>query len=358
MNYSVNEPIKLFDQMDKYGPINNILGVGDPHVVKIQNQWWMFMGGFQTNFKNNIFTATLPVGDTLKSNEWKITTDPNQPNKAVPVVENSEKGCWDYYGFHTPCYVLGHGENGKVVERLYYTGRGSKKVVDNQSPYSIGVMTATGGIWRRHPTPILVGTKDSPNVLEPKVRYIEGKWRMWYVTTKQETGKKGYPQYCIKYVESDDGLNNWSEPITLFTEEENYYDASVHKSNGALYEMAVCRSTNLYCRHPFPKQGLWLLEGAKPNGDRTNWSPSPSLILDCDEGVEWYRNGIGTPNGYYGEDKQDKDTLYLFFTGLHQQRNWLKITLLKLKNKKVPPFPSPFYFTIGKVEIKKMMKDL
>ncbi|MGD6801971.1 hypothetical protein ACQCVK_06415 [Rossellomorea vietnamensis] len=99
--------------------------------------------------------------------------------------------------------------------------------------------------------------------------------------------------------------------------------------------MAVCRSINLFGRQPFPKQGFWLLEGAEPNGDRENWSRSPKLILDCDEGAEWYRNGIGYPNGSYGESEQDQDILYLFFTGIHQKRNWLNISLSKLMKGKV-----------------------
>ncbi|TYS18467.1 hypothetical protein FZC78_02705 [Rossellomorea vietnamensis] len=354
MNFLINAPIKLFDQVDGYGDIHNVLGFGDPHVVKIKNQWWMFISGFQTNFKNNIFTATLPEGKTLSSNEWKITTQSGHPKKANPIFENSEKGSWDYFGFHTPFYVSGRGTDGDIVERVYYTGRGSRKVVDNTSPYSIGVIEKREGVWKRHPTRILAGTKESPNVLESKVSYIEGKWRMWYVTTKKETGKKGTPQYCVKYVESDDGLHNWSQPKTLFNEDENYYDATIHKSYRGGYGMAVCRSTNLYGRHPFPKQGLWLLEGAEPNGDRGNWSRSPKLILDCDEGAEWYRNGIGYPNGCYGESKQDQDKLYLFFTGIHQKRNWLNISLSKLMKGKRPPFPSPFYFTIGKVELKRL----
>ncbi|MCV9887017.1 hypothetical protein [Metabacillus halosaccharovorans] len=354
MNFVMKKPIKLFDQIDKYKGIHNILGIGDPHVVKIQNQWWMFVGGFQTNFKNNIFTASLPVGDPLSSNNWSITTYEDREKKAKPLCENSQKGSWDFYGFHTPCYVSGIDQNGTVVERVYYTGRASNKVVDNQAPYSIGMLEKTVDGWNRYPSPILRGTKDSPNVLEPKIRYIAEKWRAWYVTTKQETGKNGYPNYTMMYAESDDGINNWSTPIPLFLENENFYDASVHKSNTNGYEMAVCRSTNLYGRSPFPMQGMWLLTGHKPNGDRANWSKNPLLILDAKEGEDWYKNGIGSPCGHYGESEDDQDTLYLFFTGLHGKRNWLQHEKNNIRKKKLPPFPSPFYFAIGKVELTKI----
>jgi hypothetical protein len=122
--------------------------------------------------------------------------------------------------------------------------------------------------------------------------------------------------------------------------------------------MAVCRSTNLYGRKPFPKQGLWLLEGAKPNGNRENWSSSPLQIVDCEKGEEWYKNGIASPSAHYGEDEEDKNTLYMFFTGLHQQRNWIHLAIDSIRKGKTPPFPSPFYFTIGRIELIKKRNDL
>ncbi|RIW38336.1 hypothetical protein D3H55_01995 [Bacillus salacetis] len=356
MNHQLVKTVKLFDQTEKYGEIRNIFGVGDPHVAKINDQWVMFMGGFQRNFKNNIFTATLPAGETLDSNNWTIETYDDNPKKAKPIAPNSEKGSWDYYGYHTPCYVSGEDKNGEKAERIYYTGHGSKNVLDNHAPYSIGVFNKTPKGWERFPAPILTGTPESPNVLEPKVRFFKGKWRIWYVTTKQETGKKGYPQYRIQYVESLDGLTDWSEPENLFFEKENYYDASVHAA-AVGYEMVVCRSTNLYGRNPFPKQGLWLLKGLEPNGKRNNWSSEPKLILDAENGENWYQNGTANPSCQYGDTKADINTLYVFFTGLNKQRNWLQIALRRLTKGKKPPFPSPFYFSIGRIELKRIEED-
>lgn len=82
MNFIIKKPVKLFDQTERYGPITNIFGIGDPHVVKIENQWWMYFGGFQSNFKNNIFSAYLPPGRSLDCNDWQITTYENSPKKA------------------------------------------------------------------------------------------------------------------------------------------------------------------------------------------------------------------------------------------------------------------------------------
>ncbi len=355
MNFTLTTPVKLFDQTERYGPIKNIFGIGDPHVVKIENQWWMFFGGFQSNFKNNIFSAYLPAGKGLDCNDWKIMTYENHPKKAKPLIANSTKGSWDYYGYHTPCFVSGFSERGDAVERVYYTGRASKKVLDNEAPYSIGVIEKRDDQWVRYQEPIITGTTASPNVLEPKVRYFDGLWRMWYVTTVQETGKTGEPRYTIQYIESQNGINDWSEPISLFNEDENFYDASVHQTPSSGFEMTVCRSTNLYGRTPFPQQGLWLLEGKKPNGDRNNWSTDPYQLIDCDSGAEWYKHGTAAPCGYYGENEEDRNTLYLFFTGVNEHRNWLDITVSRLKKGKKPPFPSPFYFSIGKVECHKIV---
>ncbi len=121
MKYIVKKPVKLFDQIERYGEITNVLGFGDPHVEKVDGRWQMFIGGFQTNFKNNLFTASLPHGEPLSSNNWKLSMDNQNPKKAKPLIENSEKGSWDYFGFHTPCYVKGIGKNGinKRIDILY-----------------------------------------------------------------------------------------------------------------------------------------------------------------------------------------------------------------------------------------------
>ncbi|MGM0792194.1 MAG: hypothetical protein ACQEUD_19015 [Bacillota bacterium] len=35
MKYIVKKPVKLFDQIERYGEITNVLGFGDPHVEKV-----------------------------------------------------------------------------------------------------------------------------------------------------------------------------------------------------------------------------------------------------------------------------------------------------------------------------------
>lgn len=53
------DPAKLFDMMEAFKPIGNFLGIGDPDVHRIGDQWWMFFGGFirvsRTTFSVPVF---------------------------------------------------------------------------------------------------------------------------------------------------------------------------------------------------------------------------------------------------------------------------------------------------------------
>ncbi len=153
------QPKQIFSMLKGYKPVKNLLGVGDPNVQKINDQWWMFFGGFQRNFKNNLFSASLPVGEPLNSKmNWTITSDPNNPKKALPLIEQPDKNQWDGYGLHEPCFVEGYKKdndgNFEPCQRIYYTGRKSKSVLGNSEPFSIGFLEKTDGGWKRHPEPI------------------------------------------------------------------------------------------------------------------------------------------------------------------------------------------------------------
>jgi hypothetical protein len=93
----MKKPVKLFDQTEGFGKITNVLGIADPDVHKIGDQWWMFFGGFQTTFKNNLFSASLPLGAPLKSQTWTITTSESDPKKAISLIEQPKEG-FDAHG--------------------------------------------------------------------------------------------------------------------------------------------------------------------------------------------------------------------------------------------------------------------
>jgi hypothetical protein len=233
--------------------------------------------------QDNLFSASLPPGTPLSCNDWTITTAAHDRRRAVPLIAQPPKRSWDHYGLHNPSYAAGvvaHGGRMLRRERIYYTGRGSRSFVENARPLAIGVMEKTPDGWIRRPEPVLRGTADYPRVLEPKMRYYEGKWRMWYVAMPKVAGKKTPPAYQVRYVESDDGLANWSSPQVLFSTAEGFYDAVVTKSAGG-YELVTCQSGNLANKPGSAPQGIWWLTSPTPSGVRQQWTSSPVRILEA-----------------------------------------------------------------------------
>lgn len=353
-------PAKLFDMMAGLAP-TNLLGLGDPDVHKIDDRWWMFFGGFHTGFKNNLFSASLPPGAPLSSDQWAITTRAGKGRRAAALVDQPPKGSWDAYGLHTPSYAAGTGINaaGQTYqrERIYYAGRSSTSIIDNRRPISIGVLERTAHGWARRPHPVLSGGDDFPSVLEPKVRYLEGKWRLWYVATPQVAGKKAPPVYQIRYVDSENGITDWSRPRVLFSTDEGYFDAVVSSVAGG-YEMVTCRSGNLAGATDFPAQGLWWLSSHVPSGSRKDWSSEPVQILDAESSAgDWYANGVLGPSVQYGDTAEDSDTMYVFFTGVNRETNWWRAVVKKLAGMAKPPLPAPFYLSIGRAQYRRVRHD-
>ena len=340
------DPVKLFDMREWFAPVRNLLGVADPDVHRIDGRWTMFLGGFRTSFRNNLFTATLPPGAPLGSTQWRLTTVPGRPHRARPLVPQPAKRSWDAFGLHSPSYLEGAG-----IRRVYHAGRGGVTVTDNAVPYAIGVLEWSSGGWRRRPGPVLTGTPDFPNVLEPKVRHLDGRWRMWYAATPVEAGRAATPVYQVRYADSADGLR-WSEPQVLFSTEEGFYDAVVWTADGTRYQMLTCRSTNLYARSEFPPQGLWWLTSRSPSGRRADWTADPVLLLDAGSGPEWYGNGIFGPSVAYSDDPGDAGAMYVFFAGVTRERSWWRTALRQARSRRPPPVPAPYFFTIGRARFR------
>lgn len=332
-----------------FRPVTNLLGVGDPDVHQIDGQWRMFFGGFHTGFANNLFSASLPPGAPLSSNEWNITTTIARPRRAAALIDQPPKGSWDAKGLHTPSYVVGKCPVGDDTwaesERIYYAGRNSGSIIDNKRPISIGVLERCNGSWFRHPDPVLTGTREFPSVLEPKVRYFAGKWRIWYAATPRVAGKSTRPIYEIRYVESADGIRDWTEPTILFSTKEAYFDTVVTDFDD-YFGAVVCRSGNLASRLNFPPQGLWWMTSATPSGNRQDWSCEPLELLRADMNSEnWYANGVLGPSVQH-----EYGTTYVFFTGINRETSWPKLALHRLAAGKLPPFPAPFYLSIGRAQ--------
>lgn len=213
-------------------------------------------------------------------------------------------------------------------------------------------MEKTADGWQHQAEPLAItGDDERPNVLEPKVEYLEGKWRMRYAMTPVESSKHAWPDYTIMYTESDDGVN-WSTPTTFFSSEEGYFDSVVTPLKEGGYGMAVTRNSNLYGRSPFPPQGIWWLTAPFLSARREDWTREPVQLLDPATDTEgWYVNGMCGPALQFGNTPDDQDTLYIFFAGTTERMNWLTGSLRRILKGKEPLPPAPYFLTIGRLEV-------
>ncbi|MBB4935528.1 hypothetical protein F4561_006422 [Lipingzhangella halophila] len=351
---TTSQPRAIWSMLDGYRPITNLLGAGDPNVHKIDNQWWMFFGGFQRNFTNNLFSASLPKGASLGENpRWTIRTDPARPHTALPLVDQPAKGEWDHYGLHEPCFVSGFTTTpaGERVpcRRIYYTGRSSRTTLGNDTPFAIGVLEQTPDGWRRHPDPVVVGDSENPSALGPKVIFADGKWRMWFRAAPGEPAKGDTPVAEIHYTESEDGIGGWTPPRPFYSRADLFAHAYVLKT-ASRYEMLLSKSPNLFGEPHYPQQGLWLATSDTPSGDVADWS-TPEMLLRAADGPAWVRNGYLGSSLCVDDASESAGTRHVFCTGVHESISWPKYALTRLASLRRPPVPSPFYFTIGHVAL-------
>lgn len=309
----------------------------------------MFLGGFHRGLRNNLFSLHLPQCADLDSNEWRFDTDPENPRYAMPLVEQPPRRAWDGYGLHEPCYVRGWvaSPSGTVErERIYYTGRSSWKSAGNTSSYAIGFLEREARGWVRYPEPVIRGSTSRPSVVGPQVRYLEGKWRIWYCATEKIPGRGELPRDRIHYAESDDGVQ-WSEPTVLFTDGEGYHHTAVAAIPGG-YEMIVSRGHDLFETPGYPAQGLWLLTSMSPSGRREDWSRHPQPVLAPRPG-SWYASGAFGPSLRYDFQHGQPVRRHVFFTGVHPRANWAAMAARRLASGRRPPVPAPFYFAVGRL---------
>lgn len=310
MAIEISEPVQIFDTAAGFAPVENLIAIGDPNVQKFGDQWWMFFGAAHSGEKVNIFTASLPEGAPLSSDQWTITTVAGDPTQAAPLVEHPEGESDEW--LHTPSYARGLAADGSVSERIYYTA--NRCVSEGERLFSIGVLEREADAWCRREELVWRGFGDRVNVLEPKVMWSDGKWRMWVMATAEEAGPGDLPNYQIHYLQSDNGLVGWSEPEVLFDERDNYFDA-VAIATDQRSEMVVARAPNMFDTPGFPSQGLWWLSSPSPSGDRLSWTTHPVHLLDADNGPPWCASGTYGPSIAYGDTDADRDVLYVFFTG-------------------------------------------
>ncbi len=307
---NVLKKVKLFDGKTRegLGDITNIGKVADACVVKREKQWWMFFGGLDIHANVvHLCSATLPEGSPLGSSNWTITTSPDDPTQALPLVPAPKPSAWDRTGFHCPSYARGwnpalHGGKGGWQERIYYA---SSRIWNLEGPYAIGCPDWNGQEWVRNAEPVFQGVEpwEHHNVAEQNVIYYDGAWRMWYCAAQSN-------RHSIGYAQSQDGISGWEKRSLFFP--QGAFDAAIVQVNDH-YEMIAARSPDFYTITA--SSGLWWSYADQPSENPKEWS-EPVQLLKADDGTLWHRNGIWKPTFHY--DEQAPDRRYVFFNGLYQ----------------------------------------
>ncbi len=199
----------------------------------------------------------------------------------------------------------------------------------------------------------MVGGKDTPNqyernsnALAPKVIYKNEKWRMWYRANSKEAPKGEKPLVEIYYTESEDGINNWTEPILFFNRNDEVAHAYPLQIDDS-FEMLISKIPNLYAENSYPDQKLWILKANEISGERSDWSNNPTELIQAREGYDWYKGGFFGSSICHADLIEEKGYRYVFFTGIHKPVNKVILTMRRLLTFKKPPIPAPFYFAIG-----------
>lgn len=347
----VANPHKLYDMREGYSFARNILGFSDPSVAFVDGQWTMFLGGMDWSFRTNIYRFCLPIGAPLSSNDWVIDHAPGKPHKAVAIMSQPSRGSWNRC-MHSVCYVKGKNAAGDIVERIYHAGRSSERVLNKTLPYRIGYAEKINNKWVSCTSPLPLHSNDRPSVLEPKVEFVDGLWRMRFLSIPAGDIKDPEHHFTIYYSESRDGVTGWSQPVVFTDQHEGYFD-SIVVPHGSEWLMILTRDSNLDGKTPYPQQGIWLSRSRIYSGMRRNWS-DPELILDANsDSDDWYRGGMCSPSAAWGTgDEEEAQTLYVFFVTATAKTHWLSLAIKSVLRGKRPPVPSPFYFAIGRLAVK------
>ena len=345
------QPKVIFNMFDRSTLAKNLLGIGDPNVHKIDGQWWMYFGGMQRNFTNNLFSASLPKGELLSPDmQWQITMDPNNPNKAQPLIQQPDKGEWDHFGLHEPCFVAGekrdNADKWVPCRRIYYSGRTGRNVFGKNTTYSISLLELTESGWQRHEAPVITSDRLSNSALAPKVIYDcdKKKWHVWYLADVTEP-VKSKDESEIFHSESDDGII-WEAPKSFFGRDDKIAHTYVLRRSDGAYEMLLSTIANFSGESSYPEQKLWVSIAQIPSGNRADWS-EPQEILAAAGGKVWYANGFFGSSICEADAKNEEGEQYVFFTGVRGSMNWLTFAIKKLLALEKPPPPAPFYFAIG-----------
>jgi hypothetical protein len=250
---------------------------------------------------------------------------------------------------HSVCYVRGVSD-GAEVERIYHAGRRAETVLDRRNPYRIGYLERRpDGTWSSIDDPLELHGPDLPNVLEPKVEYHGGRWHMRFLSVPADKPGSEDPRlFRIMHTTSANGRDGWSPPTEWFGTSDGYFDSVViHDDRRAV--MVITRDSDLEGRQDNPLQGVWLSRASAPAAPRSAWSAPIRVFAPESAGFEWVARGMCAPSAVWADDEHG--SLSVFFAGAPGNRSWYRLALDALRRRRMPPFPSPVYFTIGRLDL-------
>jgi len=305
-----------------YG-VNKWEAVGDPDLILIGNQWWMFFAaGPGPGRPVEYFSAYLPPGASLETyttypsdpKGWHILgAQPDGKGSPVALIPAPAAGGWDAAGAETA--TVARGPDGEVT--LFYSGY-------SDSPYSghpmkLGRLNSiSNGIGVPDPhNPILSATtaweeypKGVGELLEPTVRYLprSKKWIMYY-TAGAWWGKP--PNNELAYADSNDGIH-W-EHQTLLGFGSPYYNADwLYNAARRRYEMTIAKEPTTK-GGGLPRDIVWLT-ASTPGMKSSDWTGEVTLLqFNSPDAPGWYNKGALSPAIQYGNLPGESQRLFVYF---------------------------------------------
>ena len=253
--------------------LRNMANVADPSVLQQDGAYWMVLGALDpAAHVIDLYGARA----THPTDDWRIVTEADDPTLARRIVARPEPGGWDATGYHCPTHAAGLDADGQPVNRIYYASSATWSLY---GPYRIGFLQWDGQTWRRHPEPVFTATRpwELGTVLEPHVRYADGRWLMHYTAGIGE----GSPRSSSALVASANGVTGW-RPIG--TPEADRFDTF------------ALPGLEIVARHPLDgafteDDGLWLTH-----------RQSSQQILRTVDGAGWHALGAWKPTALVAGD--------------------------------------------------------
>lgn len=340
---------KLFDMRDGYPFARNVLGFSDPSVAWTGDRWTMFLGGMAPTSRTNVYSFELPPGAPVTGGPWRPSSSGVMSSRRVrPIIPQPPGGAWSRC-IHAVCFVRGIAD-GEVVERIYHAGRSAESVLNPRLPHRIGYLERRPGKPSRsirHPLALHASGRES--VLEPKVEYLDGLWRMRFLTLPAaKPGSEDPGQFRIMHTTSRNGRDGWSRPEEWFGREDGFFD-SVVVDGGDRALMVITRDSDLEGRPDNPPQGVWVSQAHTAGAPRADWSPPERIFAAEDAGYEWTARGTCAPSAVWAD--AEHTTLSVFFAGAPRDRTWHRLARQAVRRRRLPSFPSPVFFTIGRLDL-------